>query len=372
VTTANTRTTHDEDALERLVSWFRERLESATDVRIENSSRLGFGHSAEMMVLTLAWRAGGQEHRRPLVLRLRPPFPGLLEPYDLPRQFTILRALEKTDVRSPSVLWLDESGEVLGRPFYVMERLPGDVYEYETPADLDAATVRRMTRSLVEQLAAIHLVDLRSTGLDALGDGRSYLDDQIEHWTAEMRRVQRDELPALERLLTELRERRPEASERITLVHGDPKPGNFAFVDGEVTGVFDWEMAGIGDPLADVGYLDLLWKTPTFFTSRPSALTSDEAVAYYEELTGIPVRHREWYRALETFKTCVILLVGTMLFDAGHTDDPRVGMMGTGISPYTRRALRGLGIHEDPPSGPVEARPERFLEARGRSAGLAH
>ncbi|MDT3443192.1 MULTISPECIES: phosphotransferase family protein [unclassified Pseudofrankia] len=360
-----------EDALERLTSWLRERIPSATDVRVENSSRVTFGHSAEMLMLALAWRTGTEHHRRDVVLRLRPPFPGLLEPYDMTRQFTILRALENTDVRGPAVLWLDESGEVLGRPFYVMERVVGDVYEQETPTELveRPATLHRMTQALVEQLAAIHSVDLSGTGLAALGDGRSYVDDQLDHWTAEMRRVQRAELPSLERLLTELRDRRPTASERVTLVHGDPKPGNFAFVDGEVTGVFDWEMAGIGDPLADVGYLDLLWKTPVFFTSRPSALTADEALAYYEELTGIPVRHREWYRAFQSFKTCVILLVGAMLFDAGDTDDLRFGLMGMGIPPYTRRALRGFGIDEPLPSGPVEPRPERLLAVRGTSAG---
>ncbi|MBL7499091.1 phosphotransferase family protein [Frankia sp. CNm7] len=363
----------NDDALERLTSWFQERLPSATDLRVENSSRVAFGHSAEMTTLTLAWRDGTEERREDLVLRLRPPFPGLLEPYDMARQFTILRALERTGVRGPAVLWLDATGEALGRPFYVMARVDGDVYETEIPAELDArpATIRRMTRALVEQLAAIHLVDLPATGLAALGDGRSYLDDQLDHWTAEMRRVQRGELPALERLLGELRERQPAPSERVTLVHGDPKPGNFAFVDGEVTGVFDWEMAGIGDPLADVGYLDLLWKTPGFFTSRPAALTADEAFAYYEELTGIPVRHREWYRAFQSFKTCVILLVGAALFEAGHSDDPRFGFMALGIRPYARRALRALGVDEDLPTGPVEPRPERFDEARARSADLA-
>lgn len=360
----------DEEALGRLTAWFQQKLPLATDLRVESSSRLTFGHSAEMMALTLAWRSDDEEQRKDVVLRLRPPFPGLLEPYDMTGQYTILRALEKTDVRSPAVLWLDGPGEVLGRPFYVMERVGGSVYEQEIPAQLDAqpASIRRMTQALVEQLAAIHLVDLAATGLTSLGDGRSYLDDQLAHWTAEMRRVQRGELPSLERLLGELRDGQPAPSERVTLVHGDPKPGNFAFQNDEVTGVFDWEMAGIGDPLADVGYLDLLWKTPGFFTSRPSALTSDEALAYYEDLTGIPVRHRQWYRAFQSFKTCVILLVGAMLFDAGHTDDLRCGLMGLGVAPYARRALRGLGITENLAAGPVEPRPERIREVRERSA----
>nr|MDT0665636.1 phosphotransferase [Micromonospora sp. DSM 115978] len=181
-----------------------------------------------------------------------------------------------------------------------------------------------------------------------------------------MCRVQRGELPGLERLLAELRQRRPAATDTVTLVHGDPKPGNFAFTDGEVSAVFDWEMAGVGDPLADLGYLELLWTTPGFFTSRPSALTVDEALAYYTELTGVPVRNREWYLAFQTFKTCVILLVGTMLFDAGHSDDLRLPAMGPAIPYYTALALRGLGVDEELDAGPVSARRERIREVKNR------
>ena len=71
-----------------------------------------------------------------MVLRLRPKPPALLEPYDLARQFTILRALEPTAVRVPRALWLEDTGDVLGRPFFVMERVGGDVYEMESPTDV--------------------------------------------------------------------------------------------------------------------------------------------------------------------------------------------------------------------------------------------
>ena len=363
----------NENDLQRLVRWLREQLPDAADVRIDSSDRIVFGHSAEITALTLAWRADGADHRRDVVLRLCPPSPGLLEPYDMQRQFTILRALEPTAVRSPAVLWLENTGEVLGRPFYVMEKEPGEVYERNVPAELDAqpATIRRMTEGIVEQVAAIHTVDLAEVGLAALGDGRSYLDDQLRHWASEMQRVQKDRLPALERLYQELREQQPAASERVTLVHGDVKPGNFAFQGGEVTGVFDWEMSAVGDPLADIGYLELFWNTPSFFTSRPSALTVDEAVSRYEKLTGIPVRHREWYRAFQAFKTCIILLVGSMLFDAGASDDLRFAHMGSVIPHYTRAALRDLGVDDDLDSGPVTPRPERIREVQERMAAAS-
>jgi len=358
-----------DEVRDRLTAWLRARSPDADDVRIEGLDRVTFGHSAEMMAFTLACREGGREQRRDVVLRLRPPAPGLLEPYDLPRQFEILRALEATAVRAPRALWLEESGEVLGRPFLVMERLDGNVYERKVPAELDAAPerIRRMSESMIEQIAAIHLVDLRATGLDALGDGRDYVARQLDHWASEMHRVQRGPLPGLERLLAALRERQPEPCPRITLVHGDPKPGNFAFVGGEVSGVFDWELASIGDPLADVGWTEITWSTPTF-TSRPASLTVDQFVARYQELTGITVRHREWYRAFQAFKMSVILLVGAMLFDEAHSDDLRLAEMGSAVPLLTQLALHELGIAEQIESGPVTARHERVREVRARPA----
>ncbi len=87
-----------------------------------------------MMVLTVVTRRDHQDTRQDVVLRLRPKPPALLEPYDLARQFSILRALANTAVRVPRALWLEDTGDVLGRPFFVMERVGGDVYEMEAPA----------------------------------------------------------------------------------------------------------------------------------------------------------------------------------------------------------------------------------------------
>src|SRR5204862_7822842 len=138
----------------------------------------------------------------------------------LRKQFDVLRALESTPVRAPRALWYEGTGQVLGREFYVMERVDGTVYERSVPEELAGAPDRlgRMSRSLVEQLATIHTVDLRSTGLDqiaALGDGRDFLTRELDFWSAEVARVQRGRLPALERLVADLRDRQPAPSRVI-------------------------------------------------------------------------------------------------------------------------------------------------------------
>jgi aminoglycoside phosphotransferase (APT) family kinase protein len=350
--------------IDRLVPWITKMVPGARNVRIDGLDRVEMGHSAETLLLTLNWEDGAGHHCEEVALRVRPPTPGLLEPYDLQRQVDVLRALELTPVRSPRAYWLESSGEVLGREFYVMERLLGSVYERGVPDYLvaDPNRIRRMCESMVEQLAAIHAVDTRTAGLDGLSDGERYLSSEIEHWAGEIRRVQRGPLPALERLAAAVRDQRPRQCRTVTLVHGDAKPGNFAFEGSEVSAVFDWEMAAIGDPLADVGYAEMLWVMPGYFTSNPAALTVDEFVALWERLTGIRTENRPWYRALAGFKTAAIILVGGHLFDEGHSDDLRLGQMTNAIHPLTRQALRELGIDEELDPGLVLPRQERVQE----------
>jgi aminoglycoside phosphotransferase (APT) family kinase protein len=228
-----------------------------------------------------------------------------------------------------------------------------------------------MSESLVENLAAIHLVDVHGAGLGFLGDGSGYLQRELDWWTSEMRRVQRGPLPALERLRDELQAQMPEQYPTVTLVHGDAKPGNFAFEHDEVSAVFDWEMTSVGDPLTDLGWLEFNWTTQGSFTVLPGSLTLDEAVELYQQLTGISVRHRDWYVALELYKMLVIMLVAASLFDRGASDDLRFAHMGAAIKPFTVVALARIGVDEPLDAGPVTARKERFREVTQRQTEVA-
>ena len=353
--------TMDADFEERLTAWLRTQLPDADDVRTEGLDRVSFGHSAEMLMLDVITRHGDRETRQPVVLRLRPKPPALLEPYDLARQFKILRALRDTEVRVPEALWLEETGDVLGRPFFVMARAAGDVYEMQAP-DVTDHTVVRMCESLAEQLAAIHSVDLTRTDLAALDNGDDHLDRELEHWAAEMDRVKRDRLPALERLHHELRERRPEPCPTVTLVHGDAKPGNFAFTGAEVSAVFDWEMTTVGDPLTDIGWLEMLWIQPVGINTHPAALPIDTLLAHYEKVSGIRLQNRAWYRAFNAYKMSVICLIGAMLVEDRHSDDQKLALAAYGTSMMTKVGLSELGIEEPLDDGPVLPSEERIQQ----------
>ena len=218
----------------RLTSWLRTQIPDADadDITIEGLDRVDFGHSAEMLTFTIVTR-----ERTDVVLRLRPHPPALLEPYDLPRQL-ILSALRDTAVRAPKVLWLEESGDVLGRPFLVMQRVPGDVYEMHAPEgpDVTDTGIRRMCEGMAEQLAAVHTVDLTATGLDWLGDGRDHLDREIAHWADEMHRVQTRPAAcarATARRTAREQARTPPNDHRSSTV--TPSRGNFAFVGSMIS-----------------------------------------------------------------------------------------------------------------------------------------
>lgn len=343
-----------------LTQWLRANLQLSPQARVEGLQTLDFGHSAEMIALTMI---DGEEQRQDLVIKLHPPSPGLLEPYDLERQYKILQALDPSPVKAPKVRCYEATGTVLGRDFYVMDRIAGEAYEREVPEELDEpGRITAMCESLVDELASVHLVDLASVGLADLDDGATYVDRELQRWAGEMQRVQRGPLPALERLHAELTSRRPAPSGRITLVHGDAKPGNFGFVDDRASAVFDWEMTDLGDPLADIGYLEMMWAYPVGITSRPTAPPFEHVLARWEERTGIQATDRAWWLALAAFKTSVILLVGSMLFDAGISSDMRYLEMALGVDMTTQAGLQALGVTETIEAGPVISSDERIAE----------
>jgi len=158
----------------------------------------------------------------------------------------------------------------------------------------DRALVRGCAKALIEQIATIHTVEPWGNGSRGFSlVVANYLNIELDHWSSEIRARQAGgTLPALELLVKELRAQQPEPCARVTLVHGDTKPGNFAFVDGEVSAVFDWEMATVGDPLADIGWAEVNWRFPGFVTAVDGAPSADELVQRWEALTGIRAQHR--------------------------------------------------------------------------------
>jgi aminoglycoside phosphotransferase (APT) family kinase protein len=255
---------------------------------------------------------------RALVLR-RPPLGHVLPTaHDMAREFRVLRGLEGTKVPAPRPLALCEDPAVNGMPFYAMSWCPGVVPADDLPpgfATLPAQRAR-MSEAFVDTLVALHAVDFRAVGLGDLGRPDGYLERQVRRWSQQWERSRTAPLPAIEELLRRLAAGLP-PSPPPAIVHGDYRIGNMAFDPadpGRVVAVFDWEMATLGDPLADLGYALIYWKEigdPPWSrlprgTDHPGFWTRAEIAAEYAKRSGRDVAHVEFYQVLALTKLAVI------------------------------------------------------------------
>lgn len=351
---------------QRLEIWFARKLaQSSSDVTISAISRLSTGHSNDTFSVALNWREDGVEKAQVLVLRTRPDGVGLLEPYDVGKQFRVMKALEGSNVPVPKMYWLQEDESVIGKPFFVMEKLDGVIIEQEVPEYVlkaDAAKIRRMCHRYVETIAAIHNLNWRDRGLDFLGDGSHFLDREIAWWEGEVRRAQRGPLPSMDLVMQWLWKNKPAQCPRITLVHGDAKWGNLLLQDEAVVAMLDWEMTTIGDPLTDVGWCTWLWERSLVgVPAQPGALAKQDVVELYEQLTGIKVENLVFYEVLEGFKMAAILFVGAMLFDSGRSPDLRYVGFGQGVPALLDRLLEMIGVQRPVEHGMVAPSVERVV-----------
>ncbi len=303
-----------------------------------HASPIGEGHSN---VTYLIRRDEGAE----LVLR-RPPRPPLPpSAHDVLREARLLRALQDTPARVPTVLAVGEDPATIGCPFYVMERVEGEAIVFSLPAALDApAERRRIGEELVDALAEIHAVDWRAAGLEGFGKPTGYLERQLRRFSGLWEHNKTREIPAVERVAGWLAEHLPESGP-ATVVHGDYRLGNTLFAPdapARLTAVLDWEMATIGDPLADLGYLCMVWgqadDPPGGIRDSLGAVTKAEGfptradlLARYEERTGRSMSDLRWYVTLAVWKMTVFMEGNYKRALAGTTDDPYLKHFGEGV-----------------------------------------
>jgi aminoglycoside phosphotransferase (APT) family kinase protein len=250
------------------------------------------------------------------VLR-RKPFGQLLpSAHAVDREYRLLSALHPLGFPVPEPLALCDDPAVIGAIFYVMELAKGRPYPDGSLPDFDPATRRRMYEQLVDTLAELHNIDPVAADLADFGRPGNYFERQVARWTRQYRDSETDYLPEMERLIAFLPETLPEQS-RTSIVHGDYRIDNVVFDgDGTLTAVLDWELATLGDPLADFAYLAMQWAMPADGGAGLSGLdlvalgipTLDQIVARYSERSGVFVADKlDWYFAYNLFRLASIV-----------------------------------------------------------------
>jgi aminoglycoside phosphotransferase (APT) family kinase protein len=301
------------------------------------AERIGEGRSN----VTFLVERGGER----LVLR-RPPRPPLPpSAHDVLREARLLKALEGTPVRVPRVLATCQDESVLGVPFYVMEEVHGTVITDTIPPALDnPEQCERIGSELIDALVEIHDTDWRACGLEGFGKPTGYLERQLRRFGGLWDHNKTRELPRVGQLADWLAQNMPE-SPPATIVHGDYRLGNVMMADdapARLVAIFDWELATIGDPLADVGYLtvtwtepgdpeDIMWRSPSAVTRREGFQSRDELVALYEERSGRSMADLRWYQTLALWKATVFMEGNYKRWIAGTSDDSHMQVFDEGV-----------------------------------------
>ena len=303
---------------------------------------VGDGHSN----VTYLVRRGGRE----VVVR-RPPRPPLPpSAHDVLREARLLHAIQGTAARVPEILAVCDDEAVIGAPCYVMERIHGEVITQEVPAARDTPTERRrIGEQLIDALVEIHGVDWQAR-LEGFGRPTGYLERQVKRFAGLWEHSRTREVEAVERVGAWLAEHIPESGP-ATIVHGDYRLGNTMFAadaPARLCAVFDWEMATIGDPLADIGYMCATWSEADdppvgrFELGRVTRAdgfpTRAELIARYEERSGREVRDLPWYTTLALWKSVVFMEGNYRRAIEGRTDDPYLKSFGEGVTELAARA----------------------------------
>jgi aminoglycoside phosphotransferase (APT) family kinase protein len=287
------------DWRERLARYLAQRLPSAEHIEIGRTSAMPAGASNETIGLDLEVRCDGHEFRVPLVLRPQRTS-GILAPYDVSRQYRVMRALQSADVPVPAVAWLEKDTTVLGRPFFLMSRVSGSTLPlfWYGPASARLYAIARA-------LASVHAVNWRNANLEFLANDveGSPLQVELAPWRQRHKRSGL-EGHATSGALYDFLLRNEPADARRALLHGDPNPGNYLLRDDQVAAVLDWELAAIGDPRSDLGFYAALMTV--FGGAMPHAGRTVLSDAY-AAVTGVSLHSLDYYEAVGLYKMAVIM-----------------------------------------------------------------
>jgi len=293
-----------------------------TELDIPDSS----GFSNETLLGELKWHEpDGKEYSQGIVIRMRPTDYAIFPEYNMAVQYRSLQSVRaSSDVPVPEVYWVEDTGEVLGQPFFLMERLWGRVPS-DNPPYFEAGFVKDATpdqqralyTSSLETMAKIHAIDWRAAGFlefldqpkhgptgfaQQLGYYRHYID-----WASEGRPQ-----PTVEAAMEWLTKNDPTAELELVVNWGDARPSNMMYGDDfRPIGVFDWEMATIGPKEVDLGWFISMneWQSRwSGFDWLPGFLSEAETVECYERASGKTVNNIDYFKVWGSLRFCVVMI----------------------------------------------------------------
>lgn len=314
--------------VELLMAWLRGRLPGA-----ETSPKVSqFSRGKANLTYLLDFGEGGE-----YVLRRPPLGPVAPGSHDMGREHRVLSTLWQAFPLAPRSYAFCEDPEVIGAPFFVMERRHGIVVQNTVPdvfgGGSDPVANRKLSEVVVDTLADFHAVNPEDAGLADLGRPDGFLERQVTGWARRWDAAKHEDNPLAEDLSRWLVDTMP-TSPPPSLVHNDWRLDNMAVSEndpGVCVAVYDWDMCTQGDPLADLGTVMAVWydegEMPSALnpmpTTQPGFMTRRTAIDRYLSRAGVDGEHVDWYVVFGTFKLAGVLQQIYIRWHRGQTEDER-------------------------------------------------
>ncbi|PBB05140.1 phosphotransferase family protein [Salimicrobium humidisoli] len=333
---------------EYLRSTFTDLPESPLNIR-----QFGAGHSN----LTYELKIGDWE----AVLRRPPKGPLPPKAHDMEREYKVIKAVHPFFPLAPEPMAFKEE-ELIGKPFFIMERKSGIVYDTEWPEGVTPSPelAKDISREMVDRLVELHSIDYTETSLKNMVKPEGFMGRQVEGWIRRYEKAHTEDVKEGNELKKWLVENIPE-NEESAIIHYDYKLNNAMFSHdnpSKMTGLFDWEMTTVGDPLADLGAAMSYWmeagdsselkeglgKPP--LTTAEGFYTRQEFMDRYAEKSGRDLNNMNFYLAFAYFKLAGIVQQIYFRYKQGQTDDPRFRHMNHFVNKLMDQAAVQAGITE--------------------------
>ncbi|MEX0875442.1 MAG: phosphotransferase family protein [Actinomycetota bacterium] len=333
-----------EDLKRRLESWLGSRLDTSAGISDLQATSAN-GMSSETILFSASWEDRGAKRSETLVARIAPDphdvpvFPS----YDMERQARAIRLVgELTSVPVPKVWWSEADPSVLDVPFFVMERIEGEVPPDVMPYNFGdswlfaaaASDQRRLQDSSVAVLAKLHAIERPTETFEFLEcdePGDTHLRRHVAHTRAwyEYCATGGDRSPLIERAFAWIESNWPSTESDPVVIWGDSRIGNMMFRDFEPVAVLDWEMAALGPRELDVAWMAFAHRAfedlAGFFEmpGMPDFMRPDDVAATYESLTGYALRDLTFYMTYCALQWAIVFLrTGQRAIHFGEEEKP--------------------------------------------------
>ncbi|MCX6206187.1 MAG: phosphotransferase family protein [Bacteroidetes bacterium] len=313
---------------------------------IQNVTRFPGGYSN----VTYCLETANKEY----VLRMPPAGAQIHAAHDMGREFRVISLLEPHYKKAPHVIHCCEATQILGAPFYMMERIKGVILRAGNAPkmQIEKDQMHAISMALIDNLVDLHSIDIEKTGLIQLGKPAGYLNRQVSGWVKRYFDAETDTIENMNMIADWLSKQTPRA-QTATLLHNDYKYDNVILDPNKLSNiicVLDWEMTTVGDPLMDLGASLAYWFEAgeeevlkiynlTWLTGN---LTRKEVVDHYAEKTHRDVSDILFYYVFGLFKNAVIGQQIYQRFKQGKTNDARFGALLPLIQLLSLKAIQAL------------------------------